>query len=108
MVRTNGADDLDSVPFNNDPPNITPVMVGTAFCTANFDVVVTVTPPSFVPVAVSVVPPFAVLQVTKNPVVVFVDAMLMVDTEVPPEEAANVHDAPVEDKEKSIPNPDGA
>ena len=31
MVRTNGADDLDSVPFNNDPPNIPPVMVGAAF-----------------------------------------------------------------------------
>ena len=57
MVKTNGVEDDDSVPFNNVPPNAPPLIVGADVCTANFDVVVTVTPPSFDPVAVNVVPP---------------------------------------------------
>ena len=57
MVKTNGDEDDDSVPFNNVPPNAPPLIVGADVCTANFDVVVTVTPPSFDPVAVNVVPP---------------------------------------------------
>ena len=108
MVRTNGVDEADSVPFNNVPPNAPPLIVGADVWTANFEVVVTVTPPSLAPVAVNVVPPSFELQVTKNPVVVFVVATDTDVTLLPPEEAANVHDAPVAVKSKVRANPDGA
>ena len=60
------------------------------------------------PVAVKDVPAWTVLQVTKNPVVVFVVATVTDVTEAPPDDAANVHDDPDADTSNPNPNPDGA
>ena len=107
-MSTNGEPELDSTDFNNVPPNAPPLIDGSVVWTANVDDVVTVTLASFDPVAVNEVPPFAVLQVTKNPVVVFVDAIVTDVTTGPPDEAANVQEDPVALRSKIILNPDGA
>ena len=60
------------------------------------------------PVAVRLVPLWAVLQVTKNPVVVWLSATVTDVTDAPPDDAANVHDDPDADTSKPNPNPDGA